>query len=81
MPKSPQYLRVLAFNDRGREMLGLIKKQASLPIITKYSEAKAEGGEILKLFEQESHFTDLYNLGFATPRPCDEEKTKQLFRL
>ena len=81
MPKSPQYLRILAFNSRGRDMLGEIKKKSSLPIITKYSEAKAEGGEILRLFEQESHFTDLYNLGFAIPRPCDEEKTAQIFIL
>ena len=51
MPKSPQYLRILAFNEKGKEMLREMKKSASLPIITKYSEAKAQGGETLKLFE------------------------------
>ena len=29
------YARVLAFNEKGREMLSLIKKQSSIPLITK----------------------------------------------
>ena len=31
----PQYLRVLAFNNRGRSMLAQMRKTASLPVITK----------------------------------------------
>ena len=31
----PQYLRVLAFNSRGRSMLAQMRKTASLPVITK----------------------------------------------
>ena len=79
MPKNPQYLRILAFNEKGRNMLSQMKKSASLPIITKYGDAKDKGGEILKLFEQESKFTDVYNLGFRIPKPAEEEKTKQIY--
>ena len=79
MPKNPKYLRILAFNSKGREILCEMKKNAKLPIITKYSDAKAQGDEICKLFEQESYFTDIYNLGFKIPRPCEEEKTKQIY--
>ena len=31
----PQYLRVLAFNSRGRSLLAQMRKTASLPVITK----------------------------------------------
>ena len=79
MQKSPQYLRVLAFNNKGKEMLSQIKKSGTLPIITKYSEAKAHGKEVLELFEQEALFTDIYNLGYTSPRPCGEEKTEQIY--
>jgi hypothetical protein len=79
MQKSPRYLRVLGFSNKGKELLSQMKKSAALPIITKYSEAKAQGGEILKLFGQESYFTDVYNLGFNPPRPCEEEKTKRIY--
>ena len=79
MQKSPRYLRVLGFNDKGREMLSQMKKRATLPVITKYSDAKAQGGEVLALFELESLYTDIYNLGFVNPRPCEEEKTKQIY--
>lgn len=30
----PQYLRVLAFNEKGREYLSSVKKMVSIPIIT-----------------------------------------------
>ena len=79
MPKNPQYLRVLAFNAKGRELLSEMKKRAVLPVITKYGDAKAQGEEARKLFELESQFTDIYNLGYKIPHPCEEEKTKQIY--
>ena len=79
MEKEPQYLRVLAFNERGAQILSQMKKSASLPIITKYGDAKAHGEKIQRLFEQESFFTDIYNLGFIPPRQCEQEKTKQIY--
>ena len=78
MPKSPSYLKVLAFNGKGKELLNQMKESSSLPIITKYSEAKALGGEIQELFELESRYTDIYNIGFKIPKPCEEEKTKKI---
>ena len=80
MPKNPQYLRILAFNEKGREMLSDMKKSAQLPVITKYAQAKAQSEEIKKLFEFESKLTDIYNLGFIIPRPCEEEKTRQIIK-
>ena len=38
----PQYLRVLAANDAGREMLAIMKKEAALPIVTKVADFPKE---------------------------------------
>ena len=35
MSENPSYLRVLAFNDRGRQLLKKMRSTATLPIITK----------------------------------------------
>ncbi len=78
VPQTPQYIRVLGFNENGRELLGEMKKAVSLPLITRYADAKRYGGEVLALFEAESRYTDIYNLGFTVPKPCGSEKTDQI---
>jgi len=35
---NPEYLKVLAFNEKGREILNAIKKKSSLPVITKFAD-------------------------------------------
>ena len=76
--KEPQYLRILAFSERGRDLLSEIKKTAKLPLITKFSDAKAACGEVLAQFENECRYTDIYNLFFKEPKPCDAEKTNRI---
>ncbi len=78
---APPYLRILGFNQKGRELLSQMKSTATLPVIAKYSDAKALGGEVLAVFEQESRFTDLYGLCYTTPQPCGLEKTNKLIVL
>lgn len=41
--EAPAYIRVLAFNDTGRQLLKEMKKQSSLPIITKLGKNPAYG--------------------------------------
>lgn len=48
---APAYLRVLAFNDTGRELLNAMKTTATLPIITKLGKNPAEGQS--ELFKQQ----------------------------
>ena len=38
------YIRVLAFNEKGRELLNLMRKRASLPIVTNLSDIKNNTG-------------------------------------
>lgn len=75
MPKEPAYLHILAFNDKGREILAQMKKVAKLPIITKYG--NIEDDNVKELFDLECKFTDIYNLGIKKPLPCGlEQKAK-----
>ena len=76
MPKEPKYLRILAFNDRGREILAQMKKTATLPIITKYG--NIESSEVKQLFDLECKFTDIYNLGYTNIKPCGEEQRAKI---
>lgn len=72
MGKEVAYLHILAFNERGRKMLAEMKEKAELPIITTYSGIKDEKAKAA--FETEARFTDIYSLGFKTPRICGEEQ-------
>lgn len=76
MPKEPQYLHILAFNDRGRELLAQMKKTARLPIITKYGNIATS--EVKELFDLECKFTNIYNLGFKEPKACGEEQRAKI---
>lgn len=68
-PEAPTYLRVLGFNDRGRELLREMKTAATLPILTKPAHSRELPPEARRLFELECRATDLFGLCFDTPRP------------
>lgn len=61
-PGQPSYLRVLGFNAKGQELLRQMKKQASLPMLTKPAHARQIPLEGRQLFELEARCTDLYDL-------------------
>jgi predicted nucleotidyltransferase len=70
----PPYIKVLAFNDTGRELLKAMKKTSRLPVIIKpadarrlYGDDRADGKTIKKLFETEVLATDLYMLLCPSP--------------
>lgn len=58
--QKPPYLRVLAFNDNGRELLKTLKDTASLPIVTKPADAdKIENAK--PFFDLECRATNIYD--------------------
>lgn len=67
----PQYLRVLAANARGRELLREMKTKARLPVITKSAEINSLGVSARRLFRAEVLAGDLY----ALARPSAELHT------
>lgn len=74
-PKSPLYLRVLSFNDRGQALLREMKEAACLPVLTKSAHIKELSLEAQALFSLEARSTDLFGLCFDKIRPCGMEYT------
>lgn len=61
--QEPTYLRVLAFNDRGRRLLKKMKETASLPVIIKPgSEAQYKNTAMYPLLRLDAAAADLYQL-------------------
>ncbi len=65
------YVRVLGFNDKGKEILK--NANSKIPVVTRVSEIKNT-----KVFETECRATDLFNLSLKVPRKCGEEYTFKL---
>lgn len=63
---APQYLRVLAFNNKGRTALRAMKRTASVPVITKPLSARNLIGDAKQLWELEMRADDLYHF----PKPA-----------
>ena len=59
----PAYLRVLAFNDRGRSLLKEMKETAKLPVITKPgSKEQYKNTALYPLLQLDADAADLYQL-------------------
>ena len=67
----PPYIRVLAFDDTGRELLREMRKCASLPILM-----KAAVPEAMRYLRREAQFTDQYTALLQKPLPCGLEFTQ-----
>ena len=58
----PPYLRVLAANKRGLEILRAAEESAALPLIAKPAKLREAGGEALRIFRLGAAAADLYGL-------------------
>lgn len=72
------YIRILGFNGRGRDILTQMKKTATLPIISRYADINILSSNGKRLFALECQCTDLYNLGYKKPLPCNTEQRSQI---
>ena len=63
-PVHPPYLRLLAANARGREVLGRMRKTARLPVLTKPADVRRLSPQAQQLFAWEARATDLYTLAY-----------------
>lgn len=78
---SPAYIRIIGFNEKGRELLASMKEKAALPIISKYSDIKKLDENGRRLFELECRCTDLFALGFKDIKDCGLEQSSQIVRI
>ena len=63
-PQQPPYLRPLAANKTGRELLARMKTTASVPVLTKPADVRRLSREAQDLFAMEARAVDLYTLAY-----------------
>jgi Predicted nucleotidyltransferase len=77
----PQYARILGFNETGRELLSIIKKESMIPVITKPSVYKNSPDKLIsRMLEIEAQATDTYVLAYKNPafRKAGQEFTRNI---
>ncbi len=72
----PPYIRVLAMNERGREILSEAKP--TLPIISRYADVRNLPDSAREIFDLECRATDLWALSLPSPAPCGMDCTSKL---
>lgn len=73
-----EYIKILATDSKGLEILKTIKNSTFVPILTRYNELNNMRDKAKIFFEMESRFTDIYNI--LTPQILPREIEKK-FRL
>lgn len=73
MQERPPYVRVLAFNDRGRELLGMIQERCTLPVNTSLSRLRDEGGMAEAFVRLEERASHVYGLAQGTVSSAEED--------
>ncbi len=74
----PPYLRILAANTRGKEILSNAKPQ--IPLLHRSSQVEKMNEECNRFWELECRATDLHALSFPKPLPCGMDMTTGLIR-
>lgn len=71
---TPSYIRVLGFNKKGAEILGCMKKSATLPVVTKLTNLPENiSDNARKALELEIKSTDIYHTFTKAIKPCGME--------
>ncbi len=70
----PAYIRVLGFNDRGAEIIRMMKKTATLPVITKAADFRDAPADMQRVFDLQCRAADIYSLITEKTLACGEEK-------
>ncbi len=76
--QKPPYARVLAANERGKEILSAAKP--TVPLLYRSSQVAKLSEECQALWALENRATDLYGLAFDKPIPCGADCTTGLIR-
>lgn len=77
----PPYIRVLGFNDRGREVLSLSGKIAQLPVSHSLARLEELGGNAARFARLEAYAGDVFALLTPRAQPCGAEYRAKLVRV
>lgn len=69
----PPYIRILAFNKRGAEILGIAKRTARLPVDTSLARLGRLGGSAKRFAELEARAGDIYSLAREEITPAGDD--------
>lgn len=79
--REAKYIRVLAFNKKGSQILGEIKKSGTLPLITNVSDGyKNLDDESKKIFDIDLLSSDIYSLATNSVKPCGEDFKRPIIK-
>lgn len=71
--KTPPYIRVLGFTEKGKKELSVISQKAKLPIICTAKDAMRLDGTAKQIFNLECTSADLWALSLNYPQKCGNE--------
>ncbi len=74
------YIKVLGFNEKGKDILRTARKTAALPIIMKSSDITYLNDDAKRIYEIECRCTDLFSLAGEKVHPCGLEKTMNIIK-
>ena len=79
--KKPPYIKILGYNDTGKEMLTDISKNSDIPLIINSKDTDKLDDFGKKVFESEMLSTDLFSLAYTTPLNCGTELTIPIVKI
>lgn len=79
--KIPPYLRVLAFKNKGEEIIKKVAPKSKIPVVLRAGDIDLLSDEAKDLFSLECKATDLYALSLEKPLPCGLEYTKKIIKI
>lgn len=77
----PPYIRVLGFTHKGKDILRIARKNASLPIVMTVGDVKKSGGLSERLYSLECRTTDIFNMTLPKIRQSGTDMTDNLVRI
>ena len=76
----PPYARVLAFNDRGRELMGIAQKKSRIPIHTSLARLREENAACRTFVQIEERASDVYGLAHPEISSCEEDYRARIIK-
>ena len=77
----PQYIKILGFNQNGKNILRIMRDTAKLPVIMRYADVKKLSPTAQYLYSLETRCDDIYALSSETPSKCGNNMTSNLIIL
>lgn len=75
---TPPYMRILAVNEKGLNLLSQAKKSSAIPIVTKHFDMQSLSSEAKAVYDIQCSSTDKFALFSPVTRPCGLEQKNSM---